>query len=458
MTMSLKKLLLAVAVTTAGTCGATPAFAKPIEGDVELGSMFVAGGLTADAAAARARKASPDVWRKAAELEAAIAGVDAAKLARLPRITNKLTYTRLSKMDEPDTAALGGFSLTQLRDHYSSTTQIVVPLSDYVLRHPGQIGAAERAADAARTNVKAGELSAAHAGRLAYYEWIRAQLQLVISQRQLAQVRANLDQIRATVVAGRLPKADLLRIESQEAEVEQLVDQLTTLASLREEMLRLQIGARADERLTIGEDVRTGVLAPGAVALDDLTKHAAQQRLDLRAVSLQLAANEERRDAEKANRWPTISAFATTEYANPNSRAFPQEDKWDMSWTAGLQLTYTMNDALISKTTSRKLSAEAKALKADREAIARDIRIDVLSAQQDIANAQRAITTTAKGLDAAEESYRVRRALLSAERVTAVELVDAETDLTRARISALDARIDLRIAIAGLEHALGNDR
>jgi len=82
----------------------------------------------------------------------------------------------------------------------------------------------------------------------------------------------------------------------------------------------------------------------------------------------------------------------------------------------------------------------------------------VLSAQQDIANAQRAIATTAKGLDAAEESYRVRRALLAAERVTAVELVDAETELTRARIAALDARIDLRIAIAGLAHALGNDR
>jgi len=204
--------------------------------------------------------------------------------------------------------------------------------------------------------------------------------------------------------------------------------------------------------------MRTGVLAPAPAALDDLTRVAATQRLDLRAVTLALEANEQRRSAEKAARLPSLHAFASADYADPNQRVFPQDDKFTWSWSAGVQLTWTINDALISRTTSRRLTADANALRADREQLSRDVRIAVLSAQQDLANARRAIATTAKGLDAAEESYRVRRALLAAERVTAVELVDAETELTRARIAALDARIDLRIAIAGLAHALGNDR
>ena len=452
--MTVKRFLFALIAAIS-----VPAYAKPIETDVELGAMFVPGGLTADQSAARARAASPAVWRKVAEVESAIASVDAAQLVRIPRVTSKLTYTRLSRLDDPDAAALGGaIAFPQILDSYAATTQVVVPLSDYILRHPGSIGAASKSAEAARTMMRATELGAAYSGRLAYYEWIRAQLQLVISQRQLAQVRANLEQIRSTVAAGRLAKADLLRIESQEAEVEQLVDQLRTLAHLREEALRLQIAARPDEQLVIGEDVRAGVLAPGARDLADLTHQAQTQRLDLRAVSLALQANEAHRDAEQASLYPTLSAFATTEYSNPNQRVFPQDDKFTWSWTAGLQLSFTLNDALISRTTSRKLVAEASALRADREQLSRDGRHAVLSAQQAIANAQRAMLTTAKGLDAAEESYRVRRALLAAERVTAVELVDAEADLTRARISALDARIDLRVAIANLEHALGNDR
>jgi outer membrane protein TolC len=317
--MTLKRFLFALIASLSA-----PAYAKPIEADAELGAMFVPGGLTAEQSAARARAASPAVWRKVAELESAIASVDAAKLARIPRVSAKLSYTRLSKIEDPDTSAFGGGTIVfpQILDNYAATTQVVVPLSDYVLRHPGAIGAAEKSAAAARTTMRATELGAAYSGRLAYYEWIRAQLQLVISQRQLAQVRANLDQIRSTVAAGRLAKADLLRIESQEAEVEQLVDQLGTIARLREQALRLQIAARPDERLVIGEDVRAGMLAPEARDLADLTHQAATQRLDLRAVSLALAANEQQREAEAANRWPVLSAFATSDYANPNQRVF----------------------------------------------------------------------------------------------------------------------------------------
>jgi outer membrane protein TolC len=60
-------------------------------------------------------------------------------------------------------------------------------------------------------------------------------------------------------------------------------------------------------------------------------------------------------------------------------------------------------------------------------------------------------------LISAEEGYRVRKELLNAERATAVELVDAQTTLTQARVAALNARIDLRVALSQLAHALGND-
>ena len=74
----------------------------------------------------------------------------------------------------------------------------------------------------------------------------------------------------------------------------------------------------------------------------------------------------------------------------------------------------------------------------------RGTRIELLAAQQAVQLAQHSLATSQKGLAAAEESYRVRRELLDAERATAVELVDAETELTRARIAALNARVDLR--------------
>jgi outer membrane protein len=433
---------------------ASPALAQD-NIDKQLDGMIVAGGLTADQAAARARTASPDVARKAAELDAAIANAQAASLARVPQLTTKLSYTRLSEVDSPELAP--GISLAQPLDNYSLQTQLVVPLSDYVLRFPKTLGAARTNARAAALSKGATELDAATAARLAYYEWVRAQLQVIVADRQLTQVRTTLAQVRALAESDRINKADLLRIESQEAEAQQTLDHLRTLQSLREEMLRLQIGARVDEHLTVGEDIRAAVAPAASAELDAVMSKATKKRLDFRALETAIAANEQRREAERANLLPRLSAFATSETANPNQRIIPAQEQFDWTWSAGVQLTFSLNDALISHPTRRRIAADTRALRADRENLSRAARLEVLTAQQNLTNARQALVTSKTRLAAAEESYRVRQAFLDAQRGTAVELVDAETDLTRARIALLDAHVDIRIATAELVHATGDD-
>jgi outer membrane protein TolC len=469
--LSLRLLTAAVVVavsasSAAGQPGATPAaITSDADLDADLSGLFVDGGLTADQAAARAATASPAVWRKAAEVEQAIAELDAAKLERLPKVRYTLSYTRLSDEEQPDLSALGGgmssagagFVMPEILNQYKAEARLVVPLSDHFLRLPNLIDAARDGERAARVAVRETELDAGTDARLAYYEWVRSRLQLVVATHQLGQVESTLDQVRAMAKAQKVSRADLLRVESELSAAEQTVDTLRAVAGLREESLRLLIGAGPEEVLAVGEDMRHAVAAPAPASLDDLTAKATKQRLEFRRLELALDANAELAEAERANQLPQLSAFATTTYANPSDRVFPSEAEFEGSWAAGLQLTWSLNDALTAGTTKRKLRAEAKALRADRAAMVHATRLELLSAQQDVELAQAAMTTSNQGLVAAEESYRVRTALLAAERATAVELVDAETELTRARIAALDARIDLRIAVARLDHALGND-
>jgi outer membrane protein len=424
----------------------------------ELDALFASGGLTAEQAASRAAGASPTVRRRAAEIEAAAAQLTAAELARVPVVTARASYTRLSPVD-PFVIPVGGmsFEIGSLDNAYLAQAQLVVPLSDYLVRFPGLVDAARLGTTAARINRRISEVGAGHEARLAYYEWVRARLQVLIAKRQLLQVQGTLGQVRALADVQRLSRADLLRVESQEAQAEQVVDQLENLEQLRQEQLRLLIGAPAGEPLAIGEDIRGEVAAPGAAELDALMGTARQQRLELKALDTAIQARERQRVAEKANLYPRLSAFASADYANPNQRVFPQADSFELTWSVGAQLTWTLNEALVSRTTDRRLRAETDELRADRENIERGTRIEVLAAQQAVAIAQRALATSQKGLIAAEEGYRVRKELLNAERATAVELVDAETELTRSRITALNARVDLRVARAQLDHALGND-
>jgi outer membrane protein TolC len=290
----------------------------------DLDALFVRGGLTSDAAANRAWAASPTVRRKLAEVQAAIASADSAALARVPQIGGKASYTRLSYIPP---VLFGGVPAFQfLQDAYLLEGTIAVPLSDYVLRIPKLIGAAELAEQAARASWQSSQLSAGEEARVAYYEWVRARLGVLVAQRQLAQVQATLGQVRALAEAQRLSRADLLRVESQEAEAEQALDQLKNLAVLREEQLRLEIGAPGEEPLAIGEDIRADMHAPAPAELDSLMSRAQQKRLEFRVVDLGIAAKEKQLASEQANLLPHLSAFGIVDYADPNSRVVPRQD------------------------------------------------------------------------------------------------------------------------------------
>jgi outer membrane protein TolC len=420
----------------------------------DLDALFSSGGLTADQAASRATGASPTVRRRIAEIEAAIAQTESAELARVPVLSGRASYTRLSRVDPPN---IPGLAFPVILNNYLAEAQLVVPLSDYLLRYPKLIDAARLGVDAARLGKRTSEIGAGQDARLAYYEWVRARLQVLIAQRQRIQVARTLDQVRALAEAQRLSKADLMRVESQDADAEQVVAQLENLSQLREEQLRLLIGAPAGEPLAIGEDIRGNLAASGAGSLDDLMNTAKRQRLEFKSIDTGIAAKESQRAAEKANLLPRLSAFAVADYADPNQRVFLSKDEFKLTWSLGAQVTWALPDALQSRATDHRIRAEADELRADRESFERGTRIEVLAAQQAVSLAQHSLDTTQKGLAAAEEGYRVRKELLNAERATAVELVDAETELTRSRIAALNARVDLRVARAQLDHALGND-
>lgn len=423
--------------------------------DAELDLLFHEGGLTAEAAAARAAKVSPEVRRRAADVAAANAAATKVQLVNVPRVAGTLQYVRLSSIDAPELAP--GFSFPVLLNSYSATAEVAVPLSDYVFRIPALVAGARQALEAARTSQQSTAVAVAAAAKLAYYEWLRAVLQKVVAERSVTQVEATLGQVRSLVEVQRASRADLLRVEALLAQARQAASQLGGVVALRAEALRLTIGAGEGEPLLIGEDIRRDLDVPATAAAAQLADSALKRRLELKTLEAGILAKAKQRDAEKAGRLPRLSAFGQLNYANPNQRIIPAHEEFDLTWQVGLALTWNINDFLNSKASIEGFDAEVRGLEADRDRLSDGIRVEVVQAATNLEIARSAIDTTAQGLLAAEESYRVRKELLALERATAVELVDAESEVTRARIAALSARVDLRIALVQLARATGAD-
>lgn len=442
-------------VAPAVTVPAAPEGSDAAAIDAELDALFGAGGLTAEAAAARAVQVSPEVRRRAAEVAAANAAAAKVQLVNVPRIATTLQYTRLSEVDAPQLAP--GFSFPVFLNSYSASAEIAVPLSDYVLRIPDLMAGARAGLEAARASQQSSMVAVASAAKVAYYEWVRANLQKVVAERSVKQVEATLGQIRALVDVQRASRADLLRVEALLASARLTTVQLAGVVELRAEALRLSIGAGPQEALVIGEDVR-GELAPRTLGtIGELIAAAQARRVELRTLEAGITARERQRQAEKAGRLPRLAAFAQANYSNPNQRVIPSRDQFDLTWAAGLSLSWNVNDFLGSRVGVDGLDAEVSGLRADRDRLNDGIRLEVVQAVTALRTAQSSIETTAQGLAAAEESYRVRKQLLAFERATAVEVVDAESEVTRARIAALSARVDLRLALVQLARALGED-
>jgi outer membrane protein TolC len=461
--MSRTNRLVIAFTALAATAVAAPAFAqkapaKPVAAspdyDQQLNALVgIQGGLTADVAAARAAKVSPEARRRREETSSAHAQVEQAKLARLPRVDTTLRYTRLSDVTLPPGLAM---FVTVPLNNYNADAQLGVPLSDYFLRFPSLIDAAKAGEDASRVAERATQVAASQDARVAYYEWVRSRLQVVVAERLVAQVGRTVDQLSALVEVQRASRADLLRLQAQKAQADLVLVQARDGAVIREEQLRILIGAEPEEQLAIGEDVRAEITIPEPGKVDDLAREALGRRLESRTLTLAEQALIRQRQAQKTDRYPHLSAFAQANYDNPNQRAFGSSD-WQFTWAVGAQVTWSPNDTLLTGARIDDTDAKIRAIDADRKRLSNGVHTEIVADLQQFDIARAAIVNTRQALVAAEEGYRVRKELLDAERVTAVELVDAETSLTQARIAAIDARIDLRIAWTRLQHALGLD-
>jgi outer membrane protein TolC len=442
---------------------------------------FVAGGLTADEVARRAVGVSADLRARAADSLAADASVRQAAAGYVPRLSGVARYTRLSAVDAvplgnlvlapdlgpgavpagtgTDAFVVSPVSFPILRNHWIAQATLQIPLSDYLSRIPAAHTAATHSARAAAFTERTGRRTVASQARLAFYQWGRARLQRGVAQQAVAQARAHLGEVTAQKEVGTASEADLLRVTSQVAAAELLLARTQSLCEIAEQRLRISIHDQVGP-LELGEDLSTPPPASfGATPVDlqALWEEARERRFERRALDANAGAEHGRARVARASAFPQLVAVGNLASASPNPRVFPQRDKLATIWDASLQLVWTPTDLPATEAVHAEAEARAQALEAARDAFDDALRVEVAEAVSALKEAWVAMTTSTRGLAAAEESYRVRHLLFQNGRATNAEQSDAETDLTRARFEVVNATIDLRTTAVRFAHAIGRD-
>lgn len=463
--------------------------ASPKEDEARAVLAPMPGGISAEMVGERTVANAQSVQVKLAELDAARARLDETTAQFFPRLTAKATYTRLSKVESDLGGALVGarnegplgvapcpgnpgvncvvdaqgqpvgaakFSFPALNDMYSLSATLTVPISDYILRLSNASAGASANRRAAELAVKAEKLKVRSDAQALFYDWLRARARVAIAEKSLERTRARVKDARPAFELGVITKADLMRLEALATSVEQVLLEAKTFRDLAERQLGILMGDKKAPHYEVGEDVNAP-FKPLPGTLESLTNEALAKRLELRALSEGGRATRLASKALKVGTYPRLDAFGDVTYANPNQRFFPQEDRWRATWAVGLSASWNVTDVFIVGAQSKQLDATARSLELQRDALADGIRQEVAAHYLSREKSSGALRSARRGVAAAEEAYRVAVDLYRVGKSTTTEVIEAESDLLGARLSEVNARIELRIAEVRLRHATGRD-
>ena len=135
----------------------------------------------------------------------------------------------------------------------------------------------------------------------------------------------------------------------------------------------------------------------------------------------------------------------------------PQDESFALAWDLSVVLSWSPNDYVSSRAQHRSAQANVEELRTQLAQLEDGIAIEAAQAASDFQVARSNLESTVDGRTAADETFRVRRAMLEAGAATPTEVLDAEIARRRAELAALDALIATHVAEAKVRYVAHQD-
>ena len=296
--------------------------------------------------------------------------------------------------------------------------------------------------------------------RVAYYDVLLAAQQITVHEASVNLLQKELDDQQHRLDAGTVPKFNVLRAEVAVANERPLLIQARNNYRIAKNNLSNLLGYNLPR--DIWEDIPlqlTDTLdaVPYQVNLPD----AIQQALSHRTELVVLRKTEELQQLNIVNARsgykPTVQVFAGYNWYNAQFTPPVALDHDIHGWNAGAQLSWAIFDGLL--THGKVIQAKALHEKSETDLAdqSRQIELQVRTAYSDFIEAKEVLDSQETVMAEADEALREANARAGAGTGTQLDVLDAETSLTQARTTNVQALHDYAAARAKLERAIGED-
>ena len=432
--------------------------------------------LNLNQAVARALEKNPDLLKAKAEIER-LAGVTyEVRATALPRLTLEGSFTQTDEYllggSSFGSGNSGGASFGDLeegldqepnRDQPTSEQwQIGIRLSKVLYNGGGTralISQAKIGEEAGFYQLQEVILDVIFNVRSTFYEVLVNRWRIAVEQQNVQLLEAELDRQEKFLEAGTVARFNVLRAEValSNAKPQLIIAQNQYRISLRQLIKLLAINSSENEGLNDSslEVVGNLEIPPRQLNLKQMLHEAFRVRPSLRVADLGVSSELAGIRVARSGYYPVLEAFVSYDYSHD---AFKDElDSSDGGYTAGVLGSWNIWDGWETKGRVDQAKAQWKSAVINKEDVNRGIDLQVRTAYSRFIEAAQLVESQKGNVGLAEESIRLAQSRFDAGAGTQLEILDAQTELNRARLLELQARYRYNVALAEAARSTGQD-
>ena len=294
--------------------------------------------------------------------------------------------------------------------------------------------------------------------RLAYYDVLLAAQQITVNEASVKLLQKELDDQQRRFDAGTVPHFNVLRAEVAVANAKPNLFHANSQYRIAKNVLANLLGYNLPRDVLENIPLNltdTFDVADWNMALPDAIQQALERRTELKDLREQVILQKLNIVNAKSGYKPTVQAFAG--YAWNNSQFTDPSDLGYTihGWNVGGQATWALFDGALTIGKVKQAKALYKKSETELEDRSRQIELDVRTAYSDFLEAKEVLDSQTKVQEQAEEALREANARFDAGTGTQLDVLDAETSLTQARTTQVQALHDYATARARLERSIG---
>jgi outer membrane protein len=288
----------------------------------------------------------------------------------------------------------------------------------------------------------------------AYWGLSRAREFEKVIEENIRQVGEHLKDVRAFFDQGLLTKNEVLRAELELSNTEIMRIDARNAAEVALTSLDSLIGVPLDTDvdLTTSAESQASRLPAGE---DPSIETALADRPELKSAEFRIRATELGLKAARAGLYPQVFLSGNYYYLRPNPRFMPALDKLKGTWDVGISVSFDIWNWGQTKSQTDQAKAQLAQVRDARKLLEDQAVLEITQCRLILARANEKTRVAGQAVGQAEENLRVTRERFKQGVALNTDVLDADVVLLQARMNRTQAAIDLVLAQARLEKALG---